>query len=372
MTAPSTGPGGALPSPAARGPILTAPVLSGVPPAGKDIADLLHARGSTGGASAGGSGPRTDAPITLGGRLDATASLPDSTRLALALEAATRALQGGRPAQVLAELDRIWSPELTSDSPWYLRTSALELLGRTSDAEQVIRLAITRLPRSASLLYLLGVHTASLGHIDAARIASDHALSLHPSEPLLWIQRAALAQRAGNGAMVEQILRRIAEIDSRFPSDQWLESLARLGNVASGRPTPRTSHSVARLTPGSLPALSDDRVAASLTPNVPAGGAPLELALRLGLTLLPSPTQSARDGTRITTSDDPAVTYSRQPTPRVAVPIAPPITRNTSSSGPVVVFAITLACGVALPALRLPAVLIGAGLLIYLASRQSR
>ena len=140
-----------------------------------------------------------------------------------------------------------------SDSPWYLRTAALQLLGRASDAEQVLRDAIALLPRSAAMLYLLGVHTAHRGQHDAARLANDHALALHPTEPLLWLQRAALAENESMHGTAAAMLVHVQTLDPALAASHWLATLTRLGERASRAPTPPVQRAVARLTPGSLP-----------------------------------------------------------------------------------------------------------------------
>ena len=238
--------GGGLGIPSQRIPLLTAPVNTGIPPIVGDDKRLPLLPPQAGSGTAAAPGLRDDAPITLGGRLQQGDRLPDTTKLALALESATRALQHGRADVVLMELDAVWSNQLASDSPWYLRTAALQLLGRMSDAEQVIRDGIARLPRSAAILYLLGVHTANRGQVDAARVANDHALSLHPTEPLLWLQRAALTQMGGRHDTVAEILAHVQTLEPSFPASHWLVTLGRLGERA-GRPTPAVQRAIERL-----------------------------------------------------------------------------------------------------------------------------
>jgi tetratricopeptide (TPR) repeat protein len=249
--------------------------------------------------------PAADAPITLAGRLDAGGQLPEATALALALEQATRAMGAGRADLVLSVLDPVWSDRLGSDSPWYLRTAALELLGRTSDAEQVMREAIARLPRSAAMLYLLGVHSTARGQLDAARLANDHALTLHPSEPLLLLQRAALMQASESATSLASLLEQVCTLAPTLPIAQWFTTLASLGHKRIGRPTPAASMALARLTPHSMAAISEHRGAA------PSSQVPLEAAVRYGLTLLDSPTQSARAATGGSSRIDPDVRYSQ-------------------------------------------------------------
>jgi tetratricopeptide (TPR) repeat protein len=279
--------------------VLTAPVTVGIPPLIGDDGVLLP-QGAP--PSAPGAQPRPEAPISLAGRLELGDVLPDTTKLALALESATRALQSGKADAVLAELDAVWSQQLASDSPWYLRGGALQLLGRTTDAEQVLRDAVARLPRSAAILYLLGVHTAHRGQPDAARLANDHALALHPTEPLLWLQRAALAMRDGSPDMAEAIMQQVRSLAPAFPADDWLVMLARLGQSRGRTPTPTYQKALARLTPSSLPAIEAELAApADTAPGAPAPAlvTPLDAAVRYGLTLLASPTHSARTATGV-------------------------------------------------------------------------
>ena len=280
--------------PALRVPVLTAPVNTGVPRlVGEDA----------GGVAGGAAGPRAtdapsrrdDAPISLGGRLDSGGQLPETTQLALALESATRSMQQGHADQVLSALDAVWSDQLDADSPWYLRAAALQLLGRNGDAEEVLRNAIARLPRSAAMLYLLGVHTAERGHLDAARLANDHALALHPTEPLLRLQGFALAPRDGHSDTLAAVLDQIRTLQPGFPAEIWLATLIRLHDDAKRRAAARAPRvRIDRLTPVSLRAV-DGTLAPPVSPE-PASGT-LESALRYGLSLLESPLQSARMAT---------------------------------------------------------------------------
>ena len=348
-----------------RIPVLTAPVSTGVPPViGEE--PLRLPPGSL--PQAPGAALRDDAPISLAGRLELGDVLPDTTQLALALESATRALQRGRADVVLAELDAVWSHQLDADSPWYLRSGALQLLGRTTDAEQVLRDAIARLPRSAAMLYLLGVHTAHRGHPDAAKLANDHALSLHPNEPLLWLQRAALAQCSGIPDVVSAILSRVASLEPAFPADDWLPMLARVGELRGRTPTPVLQRAIVRGTPASLAAVSGTpRDQPAIGPHpLPPPSTPLEAAVRYGLTLLESPTQSARTATG-------AATLGEGITPLAQVLSglgATPPSRAPLPSWDAITLAIGLAVIVLVPPLRIPALMLCGAAAMLMVSRR--
>lgn len=357
--------GGGIGIPPFRIPVLTAPVSTGVPPVvGEE--PLLLPQGAA--PSAPGASPRDDAPISLAGRLDVGDVLPDTTQLALALESATRALQSGRADVVLAELDAVWSQQLDADSPWYLRSGALQLLGRTSDAEQVIRDAITRLPRSAAMLYLLGVHTAHRGHPDAAKMANDHALSLHPTEPLLWLQRAALAQRNGIPDVAAALRSHVQSFEPAFPADDWLLMLARVGELRGRTPTPVMQRTVTRSTPLSLPAITGrprDQVTVAAAP-LPLPSTPLEAAVRYGLILLESPTQSARAATGAATSVDGMTPLAQM----ISAPDATPPSRAPMPSWESITLAIGVAVLVLVPPLRVPALMLCGATAALLVSRR--
>ena len=362
MTIPPL-PSGALTNVQFRLPVLTAPVSTGVPPLNTDD-DVSWPGG--GPAPLAESASRGDAPITLAGRLEAGDTLPDTTELALAIESATRSLQHGRADQVLMELDRVWSQQLASDSPWYLRTAALQLLGRTSDAEQVLRDAIARLPRSAAMLYLLGVHTAHRGQHDAARLANDHALALHPTEPLLWLQRAALAENELMHGTAAAMLEHVKTLDPALAASQWLATLARLGERTSRAATPAMQRVIARLTPGSLPTIGDPLLA----PPAAAPPAPslLETALRYGLTLLESPTQSARTATRGGESSETAYASAT----RLAAAEVHPTARLTLPTLESLVLVGGLLVMVFVPTLRIPALMLTGAVAMLLVSRTLR
>ena len=355
MTIPPIQPGG-MPIPPTRVPLLTAPVLTGVPPL-IDETELLLPRDprATPATGAPHAALRDDAPISLAGRLEQGDALPETTELAVALESATRALQNGRADLVLSELDAVWSPKLGSDSPWYLRTAALQLLGRGADAEQVLRDGVARLPRSAAMLYLLVVHTAHRGQFDAARLASDHALAIHPNEPLLLVQRAALAQRAGDADTAGQLLQQAGERDPTFPAQQWMATLARVGEPEQRVGTPSSLPALARVAGGANAAIGLADAPPTPPPFVPSPW--LDGALRYGLSLLQSPLQSARTATRISGSMD-AVTARAE---RYAAPVSAP-----PEAGPLLLpswHGMLIGCAVlvfvAVPPLRIPAALAG-------------
>jgi hypothetical protein len=194
--------------------------------------------------------------VELAGRLSGGSPEPLVTAdLTLVLETATRALQQGRAGEVLAALDRLWSDSLASDSPWYLRAAALEVLGRSADAEMVLRSAIAKLPRSAALLYLLGVHASARLQPDAALVASSHALRVHPDEPLLLVQHAALMRARDDSAAADTLLQRARSTAPQLPVDQWMQALSSLCGPTAHTARARTPS----LTPVHVPALDATR-----------------------------------------------------------------------------------------------------------------
>ncbi|MES3032616.1 MAG: hypothetical protein V4813_01315 [Gemmatimonadota bacterium] len=357
--------GGGIGIPPFRIPVLTAPVSTGVPPVIGEEPTLLP-QGAT--APAAGASPRDDAPISLAGRLEQGDVLPDTTRLALALESATRALQGGRAEVVLAELDAVWSQQLDADSPWYLRGGALQLLGRSGDAEQVLRDAIAKLPRSAAILYLLGVHTAHRGFPDAARMANDHGLSLHPTEPLLWLQRAALSQRSSTADATSALMAHVQSLAPAFPADDWLVMLTRVGELHERQPTPAVQRAITRSTPLSLPAITGTPAETTVIgpAPLPPPTTPLEAAVRYGLILLESPTQSARTATGAANAAD-----GLTPLAQVLSGVhTTPTTPTPRLSWEAITLAIGVAVMVVVPALRIPALMLCGAAAMLLASRR--
>ncbi len=395
MTIPPL-PGAGSAQQAVRQPLLTAPVLTGVPPT---VADT--ARPATGGTTRGTEAQapaRPDAPISLAGRLEHGDTVPETTDLAMALESATRAIQKGRPDLVLSDLDRVWSDSLASDSPWYLRGAALQLLGRTSDAEQVLRNAVERLPRSAAILYLLGVHTSNRAHLDAARIANDHAVALHPNEPLLWLQRAALAFRSGQSETAAALAAHAETLEPAFPVPQWLETLIALTEreapVTVQRATPVIQRAVGRLTPASVASLgalaatvnagnqkalvastSREGSPGAETPAMQPGTAPLashvlETAVRYGLTLLDSPTESARSATHQPGAIDERAASDAAARFASAAVVAP--TRGIGPSWEALVLATCAVIIAFVPVARVPALIVTGVTIVLMASRRPR
>jgi len=364
---PLQGGGGALPP--FRLPVLTAPVSS-VGPArvGADPTPLPQGTPAT----ATGTGLRDDAPISLAGWLEQGDVLPDTTKLALALESATRALQSGRPGAVLAELDAVWSHQLAADSPWYLRIGALQLLGRTVDAEQVLRDAVSRLPRSAAILYLLGVHIMHRGQVEAAKLANDHALALHPTEPLLWLQRAALAKQNGLPDLAASTMQHAQTLAPTFPANDWLSMLVRLGEPRGRTPTPTYQRAIGRLTPSTLPAIEEQgggrafTAQASAQTSLPA--TPLQAAVRYGLILLESPTQSARTATGATGGTDAMAQLAGMLSGIQGVPSS----RVELPSWDAMALGISVAVLAFVPPLRIPALMIAGASVMLLVSRRMR
>jgi len=367
---PLVGGGGALPP--FRLPVLTAPV-STVGPARVGAEPTLLPKGTP--ATATGTGLRDDAPISLAGRLEQGDVLPDTTKLALALESATRALQSGRAGAVLAELDAVWSHQLAADSPWYLRIGALQLLGRTVDAEQVLRDAVSRLPRSAAILYLLGVHIMHRGQVEAAKLANDHALALHPTEPLLWLQRAALAKQNGLPDLAASTMQHAQTLAPTFPADDWLSMLVRLGELRGRTPTPTYQRAIGKLTPSTLPAIEEQpgtRVSIALAAtSLPLPATPLEAAVRYGLMLLESPTQSARTATGAT-----GATAGADAMAQLAGMLSGiqgvPSSRVELPSWDAIALGISVAVLAFVPPLRIPALMIAGASVMLLVSRRMR
>ena len=352
-----------------RIPVLTAPVSTGVPPVIGDEPLILPKGAPAAGASTNASATRADPPISLAGRLDLGDLLPDTTQLALALESATRALQNGRPDLILTELDAVWSNQLASDSPWYLRTAALQLLGRTGDAEQVMREAIEQLPRSAALLYQLGVHCAFRGQPDAARLANDHALSLHPTEPLLWLQRAALSQNDGMPGTASAILEHVLSTAPTFPAPAWLETLVRLSQTARRTPTPSMQRAITRLTPAGVPVIAEHPAKPNATPApTQFSMTVLDTALRYGLTLLESPTQSARTATHAGAAGDTPTIYADLLARSTPVPTS----RTELPSWESLLLVAGLIVIALVPPLRIPALVVSGLMAMMIASRRLR
>jgi tetratricopeptide (TPR) repeat protein len=277
-------------------------------------------------------------------------------------------MQNGRSEQVLSELDAVWSNQLASDSPWYLRTAALQLLGRMSDAEQVLRDAIARLPRSAAMLYLLGVHTSYRGQVDAARLANEHALSLHPTEALLWLQRAALEQGAGMDGNAAAALEHVQTLEPSFPATSWLATLMRLGDARdrTTSPTPVLQRALERLTPAGVPVISDQPAPDSVPTASPGV---LETAVRYGLTLLESPTQSARTATQVTASGESVQGYGEMMARAAAQQTVSP---GAFPSWEALVLTTGLMVIAFVPPLRIPALLVTGGVTMLLVSRAMR
>jgi hypothetical protein len=346
---------------------LTAPVLTGIPLVNADDAIALPQGAPS--PSASNTSRREDAPIWLAGRLELGDVLPETTPLAVALESATRALQQGRPDQVLSALDTVWSDQLLTDSPWYLRTAALELLGRTGDAEQVLRDAIARLPRSAAMLYLLGIHTLQRGQPDAARLANDHALALHPLEPLLWLQRAALAAGRQLPEATSGILQHVESLDPGYPAEQWLATLSQLGPTRGRSATPGASRVIGLLVAESEAAVAEP-VGASDERTPPLATSVLESALRFGLTLLDSPVQSARNATTaaaaLEAARDAGDEYAAMLTAKSSAPAAP----SPAIAWDTVTLLTSVLVLAVVPPLRLPALMLAGAAAMLIVSRR--
>ena len=281
---PVGGEGGGVP------PIFTGPVRDafGTARVGGAVPPVDPAPPVAGGEAPAGAPARPTPVITLAGRLAAADMLPPPAALALALEEATRALQGGRAHDVLAALDATWSPRLAHDAPWYLRAAALELLARSDDAAQLLKEAIAQLPSSAALLYLLGVHALVEGDEVAARLATAHAAQLHDAEPIVLVLRAAVLARAGQPFEANDLLRRALAARPALPLREWFEVLVALArrpvraDAAAARPRLATPRAVAALPPegGRAPAPTPARTSGAHAAVIPAGDSQDEGARR--------------------------------------------------------------------------------------------
>ncbi|MCU0625814.1 MAG: hypothetical protein MUF21_04900 [Gemmatimonadaceae bacterium] len=382
--------------------ILTGPVVTGIPGSarvGTPVAPVDPVPPVVPGAAE--ATPLAD--VALAGRLATGDVLPEPAALALALEQATRALQGGRAHDVLATLDATWSARLAHDAPWYLRAAALELLARGDDAAAVLRDAIAALPRSAALLYLLGVHALAGGDDGAAQLATSHAVALHPDDPVLLTLRAAIEMRAGRAPEAEALLARASTRAGALPVREWFAALVRMpatrGASMPGRataPTPRgtatmraTPRALPAVTPGAMPITSAARQTPHASPLVrptphgqdavratPLGSRPipspdsrdhesLHEAVRYGLALLDPPAVAAREAVRRRTRTGELLAIAAQH----AGIAAPPIARRPPHVAALLV-AVLLVGGLTTPVTRTAAMVVAGACLAWWALRR--
>ncbi len=113
------------------------------------------------------------------------------------LEAARGALVRNMPAEALALLDDGWEGARTTEQGWYLRGSALAVLGLPGEAVRVASEALQHMPTSLALRYLSSLVRLLVGDNAGARALLQSALADAPDEPVLLAHQTILLARAG-------------------------------------------------------------------------------------------------------------------------------------------------------------------------------
>jgi Flp pilus assembly protein TadD len=137
----------------------------------------------------------------------------DPLALHVALEEARQGIVRNEPHRALEALDRVWTDDLIDEEPWYLRGGALGLLGRTADAEEIVRTGLARRPTSVALHLLNALVQLDVTSLTEAQTSLTRALSIRPDEPLLLAQLAVVAHRQGRTADAQMLIARAAQIN---------------------------------------------------------------------------------------------------------------------------------------------------------------
>jgi Flp pilus assembly protein TadD len=137
----------------------------------------------------------------------------DPLSLQVALEEARQGIVRNEPHRALEALDRVWTDDLIDEEPWYLRGGALGLLGRTADAEEIVRTGLARRPTSVALHLLNAIVRLDVSSLTEAQTSLTRALSIRPDEPLLLAQLAVVAHRQGRTADAQMLIARAAQIN---------------------------------------------------------------------------------------------------------------------------------------------------------------
>ncbi len=169
------------------------------------------------------------------------------------LEHARSALLRNQGADSLAALDRIWDRARRTEEGWYLRSSALSLLGLPGESDRIAEAGLSATPGSLALRFAQSVARLAAGDVPAAKASLQHALLQAPQEPLLLVQQAILDARQGDRAGAERLLERAAAHVPNHPALDYGRAAVR-GALADA------VRRASRATPSSSVALSESPI----------------------------------------------------------------------------------------------------------------
>lgn len=198
--------------------------------------------------------PPADSPLGRSGiALEDLLLAPDllETREAVApvalevgLEAARRHLLQRQPAESLEALNAVWARAVDSEEGWYLRSSALTVLGHPLEGDRLAGEGLDVQPQSVALRLLQSVARAVVGDFAGARAALYPALDQAPNDPVLMAQQAVVLARQGHRDDVSGIIAQLASQAPDHPALSWARVSVRAAVADRTRNSARPAHTI--------------------------------------------------------------------------------------------------------------------------------
>ncbi len=165
-----------------------------------------------------------------------------SVALEVGLERARGALLRNLAGDALAALDLVWEGARRTEEGWYLRGSALTVLGLPGESDRIAQEGLHARPGSTALRFLQSLARLALGDVAGARHALQPALQTAPNDPLLLVQQAVVQARQGDSRAADALLQRVMRMMPDHPALDY-------GRAAVRAATADVTRSVSRATP---------------------------------------------------------------------------------------------------------------------------
>lgn len=147
--------------------------------------------------------------------------------LDVGLETARGALLRGLAAESLATLDGVWEGAQLTEEGWYLRSSALTVLGLPGEAERVSTEALQLKPSSIALRFVQSLARLTAGDVPGARSAIAAAVEQQVTHPVLLMQQVIVLARQGNRSEAERLLQQVMRVFPDHPAIEFARSALR-------------------------------------------------------------------------------------------------------------------------------------------------
>ncbi len=171
-----------------------------------------------------------------------------SVALEVGLEQARGALLRNLAGDALAALDNVWEGARRTEEGWYLRGSALTVLGLPGEGDRIAQEGLQTRPASTALRFLQSLARLTVGDAAGARNALQPALHTAPHDPLLLVQQAIVQARQGDNRGAEALLHRAMRAAPEHPALDY-------GRGAVRAATADVTRSMSRSTPPPVEAI---------------------------------------------------------------------------------------------------------------------